>query len=468
MSRSRTPSPLPFHLSQIKAAREQKAALFPAHNMEENSENTEMNQSKELKNTTFHLYKNLQHVKNLYLSSTTSYKNACSEYIEKKDSLENFKSTCQKNATPSGPGLPTSLKLQFVERTSFPTIESDPEFFKKDLDILKKLQVNTTTEVYTILLAAKDRHVEHLMKFVHNTEEYVNKQTALFRKRVEEDDSAWIDKSKFKPSISAGSAASEGGAAASAAAASAASASASISVEEEHESMTIPIELIVADFRADLKMKVSKLRMDHFTRAMEHENEKRKRRAEALAAEEKVKSGKNTKEIIIEVSKKTSEAAMATLQKELNRMKEKLRTVEASAAAASGSSSSAAAAASSAAASPRSHQKTVIPKRSLEYSPSNRYKPDESPFNKQKVDGDKAAAASSSSSSHSYPYSASNSSNRSGGDRYQRRGHVHDERRENRHYHASSSAHSQQETRSYQARPRESEKNSKDPASSSK
>lgn len=362
-------------------------------------------------------------MKAFYASALDRYTSACSESIEKQDSLENFQSTCKKNGTDAGPGLPASLKLQFVERSSFPTIASSPEFFKKEQDELKKLQMETSQRVYDILLAAKEKHIAHLIHTVSRTDLFIEEQLTLFRKLVEDNNLAY---SGLSPASSSSAAA--------AAAAAASSAS--------QNTMCIPVELAVAHFKAHLTTVLATKSMEHFEHVVRHTEEKKQRRAAELAAQEKVVSGSNTRESMTDISKREASSALRPLQREVAQLKEQLRRAQAE---------TAAAAATARAAS----------KRSLEYTHESG-KPAESPSNKQKVND--AAAGSSSSARPSS--SSTSSSNGQGGDRRTSRGPVHDERREKSHHSGSSSR--APDRHSSEARPRDSERSSKDSTPSKK
>lgn len=58
--------------------------------------------------------------------------------------------------------LPRSLQLRIVNRTLFPTVAHQPNFFKPDLEALQKLELDTAKQIAATILAAKQRHIEHL------------------------------------------------------------------------------------------------------------------------------------------------------------------------------------------------------------------------------------------------------------------------------------------------------------------
>lgn len=369
-------------------------------------------------------YREFEHVKAFHSSSLNLYKNFSSELLEKEESLANFNSACTKNAIPPATmGLPKSLKLRAFELASFPTIASQPDFFKKERDDLRMLEAETTSKFIAVLLKSKERHVEHLQQIVFREEVFIAERVALFRALVEKDHTRF------------------GGTSSSSAAAAAAASASSVL-----QSASIPTEEAIAAFTEQFTTEVRGLRFEHFERRVAIDEAKAKRLADELAAKQKVVSGSNTREVIADLSKKVSKAAILPVERELAQVKEKLRQAEER----MNSMHVAAAAHSS--------------KRHIDYSQSTN-KPAEPPPNKRRVDDAAAAAASSFSSPSSHDHHRS--SNRERGDRSSGRGPV-TAPAEHRESHRSSGTSRAQPAPRQQDRPRDSERSSKDAAPSSK
>lgn len=124
------------------------------------------------------------------------YLDAAKALKEAEASLVKFDAACKKDG---GLSLPRSLQLALVTRARLPTVAQQPAFFDETKAALLALERETHAQVYKLLHAAKQRHLQHL-RAQANPQARMSAASAAYREFVTEH-AAEIDARFQQPSL---------------------------------------------------------------------------------------------------------------------------------------------------------------------------------------------------------------------------------------------------------------------------
>lgn len=99
-------------------------------------------------------------VKQRYADAIDTFTAARNELHTMEASLAKFTKVC--NSHPPSIRLPSSMQLNIVKRAQLPAVTSDPSFHSAASAELQRIESETSSQIYEILLKAKTKHVEHL------------------------------------------------------------------------------------------------------------------------------------------------------------------------------------------------------------------------------------------------------------------------------------------------------------------
>lgn len=113
-------------------------------------------------------------------------------FLDGHHNLQRAKAQLQMFQSRSGNGtgtkLPASLSLKIVHNLRLPEVPGDASFYKDQIDVLKKLEVDTQKIIYEQIVAARTKHLHHLTQ-QSNTQAFITREVLAFTQIV----SAWAD-----------------------------------------------------------------------------------------------------------------------------------------------------------------------------------------------------------------------------------------------------------------------------------
>lgn len=102
-----------------------------------------------------------------------------------KAQLQKFQS---RSANGTGSKLPASLSLKIVYNLRLPEVPGDASFYKEELAVLTKLEIDAQKTIFEQIVAARTRHMQHLAQ-QSNAQAFIAREMATFKQIV----STWAD-----------------------------------------------------------------------------------------------------------------------------------------------------------------------------------------------------------------------------------------------------------------------------------
>ena len=96
----------------------------------------------------------------LYRDAVGTYLTMQKDHADAKKELNSFKATC--NRDPPQVSLPRSIPLDITKRVHFKAVDDSPDFYSKYMQQLQQLEHDMRKQIYEIMIAAKEQHLEHL------------------------------------------------------------------------------------------------------------------------------------------------------------------------------------------------------------------------------------------------------------------------------------------------------------------
>lgn len=99
-------------------------------------------------------------VKDMYEGACARFRNLHEALSTARSSLQKFQSACQQR--PPAIQLPASMRLRLVDQANLTPVVDTPAFYKAEVDALRQLEVDSSQKAFSIIVAARERHIEHL------------------------------------------------------------------------------------------------------------------------------------------------------------------------------------------------------------------------------------------------------------------------------------------------------------------
>lgn len=117
-------------------------------------------------------------VQERYTAAAAAYERACDELQCARAEQAKFIAACNKHAPAVH--LPSSLQLKLLKNAKLAPVTTDAAFYSAQIAELTQIEREASERIYQVLLAAKEKHVEHLQSQA-NAQAFIARSTEEYR-----------------------------------------------------------------------------------------------------------------------------------------------------------------------------------------------------------------------------------------------------------------------------------------------
>jgi hypothetical protein len=231
---------------------------------------------------------NMPRRKKQYTDAIAQFRAHHVELRRAREELEQFKKSCNKE--PPKISLPKSISLRIVSHAVLPVVENDKAFHKATTEALKKIEQDTSKQVYDALIAAKAKYIGHLQNKV-NAQQYINNSVVKYKDFVHQFNRHYTE-------------------------------------DEPSNTDFVPVKEAIAHFEDALHKAIVQYNTERVQAALEKDEEAKNNDAEEIKAQEQIREGAHNGANIESIVEKKNKELNDELEEKVKSMQQQITQLQ--------------------------------------------------------------------------------------------------------------------------------------------